>query len=266
LRKNTYLKRSFVAVALLSGLFVSSASAQVFSNTDVIQMVGAQVPESVIIARINGTNAQMDASTRAIVDLARAGASVGVIEAVMSKGNGASQASETPKTMVSEAADVEFVSISVSQSLIRINVRIKSKFKNDLYVYGNQSDATLRNAGGNLARCSSASLTDDAGNDFQCASQTLSGYADIYGYGTYDRGGQVISPYRSINVQYVFDVPAGTNPGQNFAFSADPYMLPWWNASDLTDESNGRFGNKITIAFSFQDIKRPALQVSSRPK
>jgi hypothetical protein len=74
----------FVAVALL---FVAAAAAKpqsVLSNADVMEMVHGGLSESVVIAKIRTTPGAYDLSTKALLDLKRAGVSDAIVEAMVS--------------------------------------------------------------------------------------------------------------------------------------------------------------------------------------
>lgn len=60
----------------------SSASPEVLTNADVIRMVDAKLPESVIIAKIRSSTCKFDMSTDALIKLKQAGVSDAVLQAI----------------------------------------------------------------------------------------------------------------------------------------------------------------------------------------
>jgi hypothetical protein len=260
---------SLIASAVCA-LATTTAFAQAISNQDVILMLNARISDTVIIARINSASAQIDTSTQAVIDLARAGASDEVMAAVMAKGSQSGASSRTQPTRNNpvaefQVADVEFASISVSPTTIRLNVRIKNKHTNPLYAYGNTDSNIVYGGGGNLAKCQSVSLTDDLGNDFACASQTLNGYIETTGYGTRDYNGKVISPNQKIAVQYVFTIPSGTRVGNRFSVSADPYVVSWDNLNHA-EMIQRQFGTRNSISFSFDDLQKTSVPAQAQAR
>ncbi|HEX8737656.1 MAG TPA: hypothetical protein VF721_20155, partial [Pyrinomonadaceae bacterium] len=93
---------SLILIFFLSPAGFAQQSNKALTNADIIKMLEAKVPESVILAKIRNSSTDFDTSTEAIVELNNKGASEKVLNAVLEKGSKKSPVetnvkAETPK-------------------------------------------------------------------------------------------------------------------------------------------------------------------------
>jgi hypothetical protein len=86
-----------------SSAVTNSVQAPQFSNSDVMRLISAGVPDAVIIQKIRSCNCQLDTSTDSIIQLKKAGASAAIMQAMINPGstihsNGSSNSPPVSKT------------------------------------------------------------------------------------------------------------------------------------------------------------------------
>lgn len=244
-----------VALAISTPVFAQVESAS--ANADIIKLVRAGIPEAVILSKINASRGGLDTSSDALVALKQAGGSDAVLNAMIAKSKplpALSVNNKVPSPALVQPikfknADVEFISLLISSDLIRVNVSLRNKSQNSIYLWnGSERDKI----------CQSVSLTDDLGSDFKCASETL------YAFGAYNKGdqGKMIEPGSSLAFQYVFD-RIGIKPGLQFSFSTSPFLTVAKPPQDILPNAFGLSGfyNVESLGITFTDVTakvRPA--------
>jgi hypothetical protein len=205
-----------ISAAVLLILAPVSAQAQTApANDEIIKLIKAGMPESVIMTKVNDLRAGLDKSTDALIALRTAGASDNVLAAVLSDKAVAVVAAAVPAralnpSMTFKNGEVEFVSLLIATDVIRVNLSIRNTTEKPIYLW-NGSDQNRD--------CQQVSLTDELGNDFKCGAETLyamSPYAD-------GDGGKTILPNTSFNFQYSF-IRTGIARGKSFSFTTSPYL------------------------------------------
>lgn len=80
------MKKGIVVTALICMAFAASALADTVTNTDLLKMLDAKLPESVVLQVIGSKTNQFDTSPDALIKLQKRGASPAVLQAVLGNG------------------------------------------------------------------------------------------------------------------------------------------------------------------------------------
>ncbi len=205
------------ALALVLALSAAPASAQAPSaNAEIIKLIKAGMPESLIVTKVNELRSGLDKSTDALIALRIAGASDTLLAAVLSD-KAIAVAVATPVVVAPvkpstqfQNAEVSFDSLLISTDMIRVNVVFHNRSEKPIYLW-NSSERDRD--------CMAISLTDELGNDFKCALDPF------WSIGPYARGsgGKAILPDTKVSFQYGF-TRTGMTVGKNFNFSASPFL------------------------------------------
>lgn len=209
--------KGVLAAALMAVCSTSVVwSADISANEEILRLVKAKIPESIILKKIEELRPNLDTSTDAVISLSEAGATEAVLTAFM----------DAPTVVVQQAREEKFRYNSVSLvsfAALTDEYRVTLKLSNDgdlnhEFLSGtSQSPRPLPNS------CEQAILYDDRGQSFPCLSASLP--LDPEGPG--NARGIEVAPKDSILVTYAFAreaEPAGAVP-RRFTFSARPLVL-----------------------------------------
>lgn len=205
------------ALALLLTLVAAPVSAQAPSaNDEIIKLIKAGMPESLIMTKVNELRTGLDKSTDALIAFRVAGASDTVLAAVLSDKAIAVAAPVAitpvpvkPSTQF-QNAEVSFDSLLISTDMIRVNVVFHNRSEKPIYLW-NSSERDRS--------CAGISLNDELGNDFKCAVDPFWAM-DPYSRGN---GGKTVTPDTKVSFQYGF-TRTGMVVGKSFNFSAAPFL------------------------------------------
>jgi hypothetical protein len=234
--------------ALMAALLAPSAAfAQAPSaNDEIIRLIAAKMPESIIIAKVNDLRGGLDKSTDALIKLREAGASDMVLAAVLSD-KAIAVAAPGPAAPIKPSisfqnADIRFEALLISTDMIRVNVAIHNSSEKPIYLW-NSSNQGLD--------CMGISLTDELGNDFKCSLDPFWAI-DPSARGN---GGKTIMPSATMSVQYGF-TRTGMTAGKSFNFSAMPFLTiakgdPEEAAKQIWRNENYNYEN---LGISFSDL------------
>jgi hypothetical protein len=242
----------FYALMLVapSAAFAQAPSA----NDEIIRLIAAKMPESIIIAKVNDLRGGLDKSTDALIKLREAGASDLVLAAVLSDkaiavaAPGPAPTPKMPDPVEFKFNTVELVSIKALKSEFRVTLKLSNHGDKYHVFYGGRSV----NYEPPLGSCEQASLSDDLGNTYPC--KTLS--AALRGNGGGGRSGAVVAPGDSISVVYGFARDSTTTSGSVFSFSAAPFA----------DFNIGGIINADTQLWANLDVQFEVTLPSSVPK
>jgi hypothetical protein len=205
----------FYALMLLTPTAVVAQAPS--ANDEIIRLITAKMPESIIIAKVNDLRSGLDKSTDALIKLREAGASDTVLAAVLSD-KAIAVAAPVPVALPDPVRfkynTVEFVSIKALKTEFRVTIKLTNNGDRRHIFYGGRSV----NAEPPLGSCEQAGLSDDLGNSYPC--KTLS--AALRANGSGGRSGSIVAPGDSIVVVYGFTRDSTMKPGTSFSFSAAP--------------------------------------------
>lgn len=226
-----------------------------YANDEIIRLIAAKMPESIILAKVNDLRGSLDKSTDALIKLREAGASDTVLSAVLSD-SAVAMAAPTKSSVAQPKvafrnADITFESLLISTDMIRVNVAIHNRSEKPIYLW-NSSDRD-RN-------CMATSLTDELGNDFKCALDPFWAM-DPYSRGN---GGKTIMPDSTVSFQYGF-TRTGMAAGKSFNFSAAPFLTIAKGDPEAASKEFDRnqYYNYENLGISFSDLPakvRPAVK------
>lgn len=238
-------------LAMLIAIPAAPAHAQApAANDEIIKLIKAGMPESIIMSKVNDLRAGLDKSTDALIALRTAGASDNVLAAVLSD---KAVAVATPvaapavvvpvkPSIVFQNAEVSFESLLISSDTIRVNVVFHNRSEKPIYLW-NSSDRDKD--------CMAISLTDELGNDFKCALDPF------WSIGPYARGngGKTIMPNAKVSFQYGF-TRTGMTAGRTFNFSASPFLTIAKGDPVVasTQFDRNEYYNYETLGVSFADL------------
>jgi hypothetical protein len=199
-----------VLLTIATPVFAQSTAA----NDEIIKLIKAGMPESVILTKVNDLRAGLDKSTDALIALRTAGASDTVLAAVLSDKAIAVAApvsvAPAKPSIRFQNAEISFESLLISTDMIRVNIVIHNRSEKPIYLWN--SSARDRD-------CMGISLTDELGNDFKCALDPFWAI-DPYARGS---GGKAILPDAKVSFQYGF-TRTGMTAGKIFNFSIAPFL------------------------------------------
>jgi hypothetical protein len=241
-------------IALGIAITPIAVSAQTPStNGEIIRLIEADMPESIIIAKVNELRAGLDKSTDALIALRSAGATDLVLAAILSDKSIAVvspvQVGPVKPSINFQNAEIAFESLLISSDMIRVNVTIHNKSEKPIYLW-NSSDRGRD--------CMAISLTDELGNDFKCA---LDPFWSIYPYSR-GSGGKTIMPDATVSFQYGF-TRTGMTAGKSFNFSTSPFLTIAKGDPEVASKQFDRneYYNYENLGTSFTDLPakvRPA--------
>lgn len=105
------IKISLLLSALLA--CVSVQAAEPTANADIIKLLEAKMPESVVLGAIANTNARFDTSANALIRLKDKGASPAVLNAVLGAASGGKTAAGKPAAAATNERNPEVVSVVI---------------------------------------------------------------------------------------------------------------------------------------------------------
>jgi hypothetical protein len=236
--------------ALIAALVAPSAAfAQAPSaNDEIIRLIAAKMPESIIIAKVNDLRTGLDKSTDALIKLREAGASDTVLAAVLSDKSIAVAApgpAALPDPVRFKFNTVEFVSIKALTTEYRVTLKLTNNGDKHHEFYGGRS-VTSEPV---LGSCEQAGLADNLGNSYICKSLSIA----LSGTGYGGRRGAVVAPGDSVYVVYGFAREGTTKSGADFSFSAAP-----WADFGIYDANAQRWAN-LDVQFDVT-LPKPALK------
>jgi hypothetical protein len=234
-------------IGVIASLISSTAYAQaVEANAEIIKLVEAKMPESIIIAKINDLRPTLNKSTDALIALRTAGASDTVLAAVLSETAIAIAApiSNVPAkpSVEFQNASITFESLLISTDMIRVNVAIHNISEKPIYLW---------NSSPRDQSCIGISLIDELGNDFKCALDPFWAM-DPYSRGS---GGKTIMPDATVSVQYGF-ARTGMAAGTSFNFSTAPFLTIAKGDPEIASRQFDRneYYNFENLGVSFVDL------------
>lgn len=240
MKRNLFITKSILsilALAISTAAFAQAPSA----NEEIVKLVKAGMPESLIITKVNEQRSSLDKSTDALIALRVAGASDTVLAAVLSEKAIAvaapvAVAPVKPSTRF-QNAEVSFESLLISTDIIRVNVVIHNISEKPIYLW-NGSDAEKD--------CMATSLTDELGNDFKCALDPFWAMSR-YSQGS---GGKAVMPDAKVSFQYGF-TRTGMTAGNSFNFSAPPFLTI---AKGDPEVASKRLGNDRDDYYNYENL------------
>lgn len=235
---------SLGAIALLATSVAANEPSN--ANAEIVKLVKANMPESIVITKVNELRGGFDKSTDALIALRTAGASDAVLAAVLSDevtvAVAPKQISLAKPPVRFQNAEIAFESLLVSTDMIRVNVTIRNSSEKPIYLWN--SSARDQN-------CSGISLTDELGNDFKCALDPFWAM-DPYSRGS---GGKTIMPDSTVSFQYGF-TRTGMTAGEEFNFSTAPFLTIAKGDPEIASKQFDRneYYNFENLGVSFTDL------------
>jgi hypothetical protein len=238
--------KHFSAAVLLILAPVSAQAQTAPANDEIIKLIKAGMPESVIMTKVNDLRAGLDKSTDALIALRTAGASDNVLAAVLSDKAvvvaAPAAVAPTKPSIKFQNAEISFESLLISTDLIRVNIIIHNRSEKPIYLWN--SSARDRD-------CMGISLTDELGNDFKCALDPFWAM-DPYSRGS---GGKAILPDAKVSFQYGF-TRTGMTAGKSFNFSTAPFLTVAKGDPEVASRQFDRneYYNFENLGTSFADL------------